>query len=445
MKHRKRKKLILCIIPFVIAVIMAMFFVPRIITKTQLRQQLESGDDYLLLGKLSKAKQAYKKALAIEPESTEAYLGLAEVYIEEERFEKALEQLEKGYTLTGEYALERKIRQVKKKVERQDEGLSIISPTPSPTAAPTGTAVAEITPSSTVTPVPTNRPNSTQNPTKVPSTISPIPTGKPTRTPTPTAAITGKPSSTPNPTAIPTGTADIGKQPSATPSPTVSPVPTTVPVVLEESIPEHYREAGWEAVKEGLTTKEYKYSVISDGTVYGVVITSASEGTEQLIIPEKQDDYPVLCIADGAFRDNQIIKRVELPDTVTDIGAGSFHGCSNLSNINIPKNISSIGADAFRGCTGLTTVAIYRSMINVQNVQIGEGTEASTSTGMGGLFDVLNSNYDKPITIMLSDRTVQIGENVFSGCNQLTYISLIGTNGQKTTLNIQLAMMLFGL
>ena len=185
MKRRKSKKLIVWMILIVIAVIMAIVFVPRIITKSQLRQQLKSGNDYLLLGELSKAKQAYKKALAIDPESVEAYLGLAEIYIEEEQYDRAREQLEKGYSLTGEYALERKIKQVSKKIERRDEGLSIISPTPVPTIQPTVSPVPTTgTPElpTTVSPVPTTGPSIIQNPTTVP-------TEKPSSTPYPTAAI----------------------------------------------------------------------------------------------------------------------------------------------------------------------------------------------------------------------------------------------------------------
>lgn len=47
---------------------------------------------------------------------------------------------------------------------------------------------------------------------------------------------------------------------------------------------------------------------------------------------------------------------VEIPDTVTAIGAWAFAGAEGMTDIEIPSSVSSIGSDAFFGCHILSSV-----------------------------------------------------------------------------------------
>ena len=49
---------------------------------------------------------------------------------------------------------------------------------------------------------------------------------------------------------------------------------------------------------------------------------------------------------------------VEIPDSVTSIGALAFYQCTGLTNITIGNGVTSIGSDAFSGCDSLTSIAI---------------------------------------------------------------------------------------
>lgn len=59
-----------------------------------------------------------------------------------------------------------------------------------------------------------------------------------------------------------------------------------------------------------------------------------------------------------AFSDNEFVKSVELPESVTEIGNGAFYDCEKLSAINIPKGVTRIGEQAFNNCTNLAEISL---------------------------------------------------------------------------------------
>lgn len=52
------------------------------------------------------------------------------------------------------------------------------------------------------------------------------------------------------------------------------------------------------------------------------------------------------------------VTRIDIPDTVVDIGFMAFEGCCSLESISIPSSVTNIGEYAFTGCEALTSVHI---------------------------------------------------------------------------------------
>ena len=63
-------------------------------------------------------------------------------------------------------------------------------------------------------------------------------------------------------------------------------------------------------------------------------------------------------LSDGLTNDNNYVRAVTLPDTITHIGRFAFYSCSALDNIIIPDSVIYIGEDAFYKCTGLESMTI---------------------------------------------------------------------------------------
>ena len=52
------------------------------------------------------------------------------------------------------------------------------------------------------------------------------------------------------------------------------------------------------------------------------------------------------------------LEAVELPESLTEIGAGAFRGCKSLKRIVIPESVTVIEAETFYGCEALTEVGV---------------------------------------------------------------------------------------
>ena len=85
---------------------------------------------------------------------------------------------------------------------------------------------------------------------------------------------------------------------------------------------------------------------VTDGSNYnGEVVLEAT-------VVINGQSYTITVIADDAFKGNQNITSVTIPNSVTSIGASAFEGCNKLSAINIGKAVASIGSRAFANMSG---------------------------------------------------------------------------------------------
>ena len=60
------------------------------------------------------------------------------------------------------------------------------------------------------------------------------------------------------------------------------------------------------------------------------------------------------------------IKRIELPDGITEIGEYAFWRCSALESVNFPNGLKRIGRSAFEECTALTAIEIPDSVERIE-------------------------------------------------------------------------------
>lgn len=63
-------------------------------------------------------------------------------------------------------------------------------------------------------------------------------------------------------------------------------------------------------------------------------------------------------LGEKAFKDCNLLKTVTLSSGVTAIGSEAFDGCSALDSISIPPSVGSIGGKAFSNCTSLVNIEI---------------------------------------------------------------------------------------
>jgi hypothetical protein len=73
------------------------------------------------------------------------------------------------------------------------------------------------------------------------------------------------------------------------------------------------------------------------------------EGSENMVvIPSAYEGQPVTSIADNAFSWS-FVRKVVIPDSVTQIGEAAFSWCESLVSVEIPETVRIIGEWAFIG------------------------------------------------------------------------------------------------
>ena len=144
----------------------------------------------------------------------------------------------------------------------------------------------------------------------------------------------------------------------------------------------------------------FEYSVI-DGSV---AVTKYISSNENAIIPQSIDGMPVTAIAADAFKGNQTLKSVSVPDSVLYIGDRAFHGCSSLEEVKLGQGVREIGSYAFYDCHSLA------------RADLPIGLEC---VGVSAF------RYCRALCEIVIPKTVcAVGNDAFYGCVSLEYVKL---------------------
>ena len=60
-------------------------------------------------------------------------------------------------------------------------------------------------------------------------------------------------------------------------------------------------------------------------------------------------------------------KTINIPNSVTELGAGAFILCENLTNVTLPNTISSIPYGTFAACVSLKKINIPSSVKTIED------------------------------------------------------------------------------
>ena len=111
-----------------------------------------------------------------------------------------------------------------------------------------------------------------------------------------------------------------------------------------------------------------------------------------------------LSYADHIYLEEEEIKDLVIPNSVTSIGNYAFDGCNGLTTVTIPNSVTSIGDEAFHWCTGLTSVTVGNRVTSIGN---------DAFHGCSGL----NS-------VTIGNSVTSIGNYAFFGCSGLSSVTI---------------------
>lgn len=146
----------------------------------------------------------------------------------------------------------------------------------------------------------------------------------------------------------------------------------------------------------------YTYATLPDGTVK---ILSYTGKRKYLTVPDTIEGKTVSCIGESAFENNARLRKVSLPEHLTEIMPYAFNGCSRLLSIDVPESVQTIGTFAFYGCARMSSVGIV------------PGSDLRT-IGEQAFANTMISSFTIP------QKLSELGDGAFLGCRGMRKITV---------------------
>ena len=153
--------------------------------------------------------------------------------------------------------------------------------------------------------------------------------------------------------------------------------------------------------------KSWKYDKKEDGKLRIVRYIGQDTKVE---VPDKIGRIAVTSISHGAFKDQESLTSVVIPDCIKSIGGSLFLNCVGLTSVVIPNSITSIGESTFEGCIKLTSVRIPDSVTRI----------GCAFVGCSGL-----------VSVSIPGSVTNIVDRAFNGCDRLTIHAPSGSYAEK--------------
>ena len=182
-----------------------------------------------------------------------------------------------------------------------------------------------------------------------------------------------------------------------------------------------------------VTVKEKEIFEVYNQAITGVTDYGAT--LTEITIPAEVNGMPITAIEGKAFEKCTLMKKVVVPDTVTDIAIGAFYKCGNLTEMVLPFVGTSIFNNSASGLTlfgAIFSSKYYSGSYNVKQyfdkdhfyyLCLPNKLKTVTVTG-GELFYGAFNNCSNLTKVTIDDGVTSIGDSAFSGCSNLTTVTI---------------------
>ena len=193
-----------------------------------------------------------------------------------------------------------------------------------------------------------------------------------------------------------------------------------------------YMSSGWSSGfggngydKDGNPVTLYTYTLDDEDNA---TITAYKGNATAVVIPSKLDGYTVVAIGYGAFRGNNNLRAVTIPDTVTSIGDYAFYVCKKLSDVALSSTLTSLGSNAFGDCTSLTSIVIPKTVQSAGAYGPFNGCSALTNVTLEQGMAVVPANLFRKcsglVSIKIPNSVTSIGVEAFGYCDSLKNVEI---------------------
>ena len=148
---------------------------------------------------------------------------------------------------------------------------------------------------------------------------------------------------------------------------------------------------------------------------------------------EAQYFTSVTYLTSTAFQECNYLRRITLPDTLTEIqgsdggNGGAFSGCTDLVDVYIPDSVTTIGRCAFDNCGSLILTSLPSGITSIGQNAFHRCESLALTSLPSGLTSIESGAFSGCSSLALTSLPsglTSIGEDAFSGCGSLALTSL---------------------
>ena len=116
------------------------------------------------------------------------------------------------------------------------------------------------------------------------------------------------------------------------------------------------------ATQPDLKDDVFGFYILNDKSL---MLTRYFGSETDVVIPDTYQNYTVTTIGHSVFN-NDGIKTITVPDTVTDIQDYAFASNKGLTSVKLSSNLTHLGTDAFFYCSALETIELPSSLEKIE-------------------------------------------------------------------------------
>lgn len=175
---------------------------------------------------------------------------------------------------------------------------------------------------------------------------------------------------------------------------------------------------------------EWKYEKYNDGYRIISYTQAFNDNTTEIVIPDKYEGKDVVAIDDKVFYKNKRIKKVIIPDTVTELGASVFKECKNLETVELSKNLTVIGGECFKDCKSLMSIILPDSITEIRGETFMECSSLKEVILPKNITEIKGNTFENCSaleSIYIPEGVTRIAAHAFYGCTSLSEVFLPDT------------------
>ena len=175
------------------------------------------------------------------------------------------------------------------------------------------------------------------------------------------------------------------------------------------------------------------YAVNDKGSYEITSFSSQNHTPHKVEIPASINGVEVTGIGDHAFKVNNQVSEIVLPDSLLYVGDWAFFGCGNITSITLPDSVEEIGYGAFSDCASLKSVKLSAKLAKINDFAFRNCTVLESVTIPASVKEIGGAAFFmcEALTELTIPATVEtIGDGAFMKCTKLAKATV--ADGVKT-------------